>query len=134
MTRTSWASSRKVPETPRHGSGSATASVPTWSGIERAYHQELVAQRPNQVSSWDISKLLGPQKWTYYYLYVVIDIYSRRVVGWLLAGRESAELAQRLLSDHPQGACRPRPTHHPRRPRHLDGVQAGGAAVWPTLG
>ena len=60
---------------------------------------ELVAERPNQVWSWDITKLLGPQKWTYYYLYVVIDIFSRYVVGWMLATTESASLAERLLAD-----------------------------------
>jgi putative transposase len=60
---------------------------------------ELVAERPNQVWSWDITKLHGPQKWTYYYLYVVLDIFSRYVVGWMLATRESAELAERLLAD-----------------------------------
>src|SRR6184192_1550867 len=60
---------------------------------------ELVATRPNQVWSWDITKLLGPQKWTYFHLYVVIDIYSRYVTGWLLATRETAELAERLLGE-----------------------------------
>jgi putative transposase len=60
---------------------------------------ELVATGPNQVWSWDITKLLGPVKWTYYYLYVVIDIYSRLVVGWMVASRESAELAKRLLEE-----------------------------------
>jgi putative transposase len=60
---------------------------------------ELIAERPNQVWSWDITKLLGPQKWTYYYLYVVLDIFSRYVVGWMLAMREAAELAERLLAD-----------------------------------
>jgi putative transposase len=60
---------------------------------------ELVAFEPNQVWSWDITKLLGPAKWTYYYLYVVIDIFSRYVPGWLLAHRESAELAERLLGE-----------------------------------
>jgi putative transposase len=51
-----------------------------------AYHKpELLATGPNQVWSWDITKLLGPVKWTYYYLYVVLDIFSRYVVGWLLA-------------------------------------------------
>jgi putative transposase len=60
---------------------------------------ELMAERPNQIWSWDITKLLGPRKWTYYYLYVVIDIYSRRVVGWLLADRETADLATRLLEE-----------------------------------
>src|SRR5208282_2530483 len=43
---------------------------------------ELLAQAPNQVWSWDITKLMGPAKWTYFYLYVIIDIFSRRVVGW----------------------------------------------------
>jgi putative transposase len=60
---------------------------------------ELVATAPNQVYSWDITKLHGPAKWTYYYLYVVIDIYSRYVVGWLIAERESALLAEKLLAD-----------------------------------
>jgi len=60
---------------------------------------ELMADGPNLVWSWDITKLLGPVKWTYYYLYVVLDIYSRYVVGWMLATRESASLAERLLAD-----------------------------------
>lgn len=58
---------------------------------------ELLATGPNQVWSWDITKLKGPVKWTYFYLYVIIDIYSRHVVGWLLAPRESAELAKHLI-------------------------------------
>lgn len=57
----------------------------------------LLATAPNQVWSWDITKLKGPAKWEYYYLYVILDIYSRYVVGWLLAPRESAELAKRLV-------------------------------------
>lgn len=60
---------------------------------------ELLATRPNQVWSWDITKLLGPAKWTYFYLYVILDIYSRYVVGWMLASRESADLAQRLIRE-----------------------------------
>lgn len=60
---------------------------------------ELIAVEPNQVWSWDITKLLGPAKWTYFHLYVIIDIFSRYVPGWLLAHRESAELAERLLSE-----------------------------------
>ncbi len=60
---------------------------------------ELVAVRPNQIWSWDISKLLGPVKWTYYYLYVIIDIFSRYVPGWLLARAERAHLAERLLAE-----------------------------------
>jgi putative transposase len=58
---------------------------------------ELVATAPNQVWSWDITKLHGPVKWTYYYLYVILDIYSRYVVGWMVAHRESAALAEVLI-------------------------------------
>jgi putative transposase len=60
---------------------------------------ELVATRPNSVWSWDITKLLGPEKWTYYHLYVIIDIFSRYVPGWLLATRESADLAEHLIAE-----------------------------------
>ncbi len=60
---------------------------------------ELVAHGPNQCWSWDITKLAGPAKWTYYYLYSIIDIYSRYTVGWMVATRESKELAERLLGD-----------------------------------
>jgi putative transposase len=60
---------------------------------------ELLATAPNQVWSWDITKLLGPAKWTYFYLYVILDIYSRYVVGWMVASRESADLAQRLIRE-----------------------------------
>lgn len=60
---------------------------------------ELLATAPNQVWSWDITKLLGPEKWTYYYLYVIIDIFSRRVVGWMAAHRESSSLATKLISE-----------------------------------
>ena len=59
---------------------------------------ELLATRPNEVWSWDITKLLGPAKWTYYYLYVILDIFSRYVVGWMVAHRESASLAERLIA------------------------------------
>jgi putative transposase len=60
---------------------------------------ELLAAKPNEIWSWDISKLLGPQKWTYYYLYVIIDIFSRYVPGWMLAHAENARLAEALLVD-----------------------------------
>ena len=60
---------------------------------------ELVATRPNQVHSWDITKLLGPVKWTYFYLYVILDIFSRYVVGWTLAHSENAEVAKALIAD-----------------------------------
>jgi putative transposase len=60
---------------------------------------ELLAIRPNEVWSWDITKLKGPAKWTTFQLYVVLDIFSRYVVGWMLAARESAELAEQLIAD-----------------------------------
>ncbi len=59
---------------------------------------ELLAIRPNEVWSWDITKLLGPAKWTYYYLYVILDIFSRYVVGWMVAHAERARLAERLIA------------------------------------
>jgi putative transposase len=60
---------------------------------------ELLATAPNQVWSWDITKLLGPVKWTYYYLCVILDIFSRYVVGWMVAPVESAALAQRFIRE-----------------------------------
>jgi putative transposase len=64
------------------------------------YHKpELLATGPNQVWSWDITKLLGPAKWSYFYLYVIMDIFSRYVVGWTLAQQESGQLAQRLIRE-----------------------------------
>ena len=60
---------------------------------------ELLALKPNQVWSWDITKLKGPVKWTCFHLYVILDIFSRHVVGWLIADHESAELAQQLIAD-----------------------------------
>jgi putative transposase len=60
---------------------------------------ELVASKPNEVWSWDITKLKGPAKWVYFYLYVMLDLFSRYVVGWMLAGSESAGLATRLISE-----------------------------------
>jgi putative transposase len=60
---------------------------------------ELLAIRPNEVWSWDITKLKGPAKWTCFHLYVILDIFSRYVVGWLIAHRESAQLAEQLIAD-----------------------------------
>ena len=60
---------------------------------------ELLAEAPNELWSWDITKLLGPAKWTYFYLYVILDVFSRYVVGWMVAHRESAELAQRFVAE-----------------------------------
>ena len=60
---------------------------------------ELLATGPNQLWSWDITKLKGPKKWTYYYLYKIMDVYSRVVVGWMVAYRESAALASTLINE-----------------------------------
>jgi len=78
---------------------------------------ELLATAPNQVWSWDITKLKGPVTWTYFYLYVILDIFSRLVVGWMLALRESAELAKRLIAEtcEKQGIVRDRLTLHSDR-------------------
>ncbi len=113
--------------------GTYLASVPTLYRILRAVDEvrerrrqavhparvkpELLAERPNQVWSWDITKLLGPAQWTYYYLYVIIDIYSRYVPGWMVATRELATLAERLLADavRKQGVDRDQLTIHADR-------------------
>lgn len=60
---------------------------------------ELLATGPNELWSWDITKLKGPVKWTWFYLYVLLDVFSRYVPGWLVATRESAALAERLIAD-----------------------------------
>jgi putative transposase len=58
---------------------------------------ELLAERPNELWSWDISKLKGPAKWTYFYLYVILDVFSRYAVGWTVQHRENGELAKALI-------------------------------------
>jgi putative transposase len=69
---------------------------------------ELLATGSNQLWSWDITKLLGPVKWTYFYLYVILDVFSRYAVGWMIAHREGAELAKRFIEEtigkHPVAA------------------------------
>jgi transposase InsO family protein len=60
---------------------------------------ELLAEKPNEVWSWDITKLMGPEKWSYFYLYVILDIFSRRVVGWCVAGAETATLFKPLFEE-----------------------------------
>jgi putative transposase len=66
----------------------AARRAPGGAGAARSAHAsryakpELLAERPNQLWSWDITKLLGPTKWSYYYLYVILDVFSRYVVGW----------------------------------------------------
>jgi len=68
---------------------------------KHAQHEkpELLATKPNELWSWDITKLKGPAKWSYFYLYVIMDVFSRYVVGWMVAHRENAELAKRLISE-----------------------------------
>jgi putative transposase len=82
------------------------------------YHKpQLLATAPNQVWSWDITKLLGPAKWTYFHLYVILDIFSRYVVGWMLASRESEHLAERLIRETvvKEGVARDQLTIHSDR-------------------
>jgi putative transposase len=95
--------------------GTYLASISTMYRLLRAQHQvrerraqarrpalvkpELVASGPNQVWSWDITKLRGPHKWTWFQLYVILDVHSRYVVGWLVAPRESARLAEELIAE-----------------------------------
>jgi len=78
---------------------------------------ELLATGPNQLWSWDITTLKGPAKWTYFYLYVILDVFSRYVVGWMAALRESATLAQRLIAETcaRQGIARDKLTIHADR-------------------
>jgi putative transposase len=59
---------------------------------------ELLAERPNELWSWDITKLLGPEKWSYFYLYVILDVFSRYVVGWTVQHRESAAVAEQMIA------------------------------------
>lgn len=68
--------------------------------VHPAYRKpELLATAPNQLWSWDITKLLGPAKWTYFYLYVILDVFSRYVTGWMVAPREGAELAKQFIEE-----------------------------------
>ena len=60
---------------------------------------ELLARRPNELWSWDITKLFGSAKWTYFYLYVMLDVFSRYVVGWMVTHGESATLAERFIHE-----------------------------------
>jgi putative transposase len=68
--------------------------------VHPAYHKpELLATAPNQLWSWDITKLRGPAKWTYFYLYVMLDVFSRYVTGWMIAYREGADLATEFIEE-----------------------------------
>ena len=81
---------------------------------------ELLAEGPNQIWSWDITKLM-PAKWSYFYLYVILDIFSRRVVGWQVADAGDRRLVQANVR---RGRRQPRhragPAHPPRRSRRAD--------------
>jgi putative transposase len=67
--------------------------------VHPAYQRpELLAERANQVWSWDITKLLGPAKWTYFYLYAILDVFSRYCVGWSVQHRESGPIAEQLIA------------------------------------
>jgi putative transposase len=66
---------------------------------------ELLAERPNKVWSWDITKLKGPAKWTYYYLYVILDVFSRYAVGWTVQHRESGPIAKALITQAVEQQC-----------------------------
>ena len=83
---------------------------------------ELLATAPNQVWSWDITRILGPAKWNYYYLYVMLDIFSRYVVGWLIADCESSALAQELILD----SCAKQNIHRDQLTIHAD---RGGSMI-----
>jgi len=78
---------------------------------------ELLATRPRELWSWDITKLKGPATWTYYYLYVILDVFSRYVVGWMISERESADLAETFIAETcaKEGICRDHLTLHADR-------------------
>jgi len=79
----------------RHGGVRERRDQLTHPGYARP---ELLAERPNELWSWDISKLKGPAKWTCFYLYVILDVFSRYAVGWTLRHRENAPLAKALIA------------------------------------
>lgn len=78
---------------------------------------ELLATRPRELWSWDITKLKGPAKWTYYYLYVILDVFSRYAVGWMISERETAELAEVFIAETcaKEGICHDQLTLHADR-------------------
>ncbi len=89
------------PPTHPHGREGSTQRPASPSSIsrERWPKPELLATGPNQLWSWDITKLKGPVKWSYHHLYVLLDVFSRYVPGWLLAHHESGILADRLIDE-----------------------------------
>ena len=91
---------------------------------------ELLAIAPNQLWSWDITKLRGPVKWSFYYLYVILDVFSRYVTGWMIACRETAGLAKQLI-EHScvQQNITPGATDSPCGSRLFDELQVPGPAI-----
>ena len=69
------------------------------SSVHHYVRPELLATRPNELWSWDITKLMGPAKWTYFYLYKILDVFSRYAVGWMVAHRELSTLAEDLIAE-----------------------------------
>ncbi len=94
-----------------------SVSAATSCGTPAYAAPELLATRPNQLWSWDITKLLGPATWTYFYLYVILDVFSRYIVGWMVTHREAAILAERLIAETcaRQGIARGQLTLHADR-------------------
>jgi putative transposase len=87
-------------KTTKSANAANNGACPCEGGGHPVYQKpELLAERPNEVWSWDITKLMGPAKWNYFYLYVILDIFSRRVVGWCVADAESAALFQPLFDN-----------------------------------
>ncbi len=102
------------------------------------YHKpELLRDRPQSALVGDITKLKGPQTWTYFSLYGILDVYRRYVVGWLVAERESATLADHLIAETPQAGHHPRKAHPTCRPQQRHDLQEGRPALgrrscrWP---
>ena len=99
-----------------------------------------MATGPNETWSWDITRLLGPTRWTYFYLYVLLDIFSRYVVGWMVAERENAALAATLIEQtclkqgiEPQ-ALRPRGAHDQQMHRATARRPRGDSLAQPPPG
>ena len=85
--------------------------------VHPAYQKpELLATAPNQLWSWDITKLRGPAKWTYFYLYVILDVFSRYVVGWMVAPRGKRRTGQAVHRGNHRQARRFRPASSPSMP------------------
>jgi putative transposase len=90
---------------------------------------ELLATQANQLWSWDVTKLRGPAKWTGYHLYVILDVFSRFVVGWMIAYRECAEVAKRLIEHScSKQLIAPGRVNHPCRSWLIDEIQTYGFA------